>query len=459
MIARSVGAMTMPANDARDVALDLLDAVLGGRRPLDAVLADHAGSAALAVRDRAHGRLLTATVLRRLGQLDALIDGSMKRPLRRRDAAVRNILRLGVAQIVFLATPAYAAVDSAVALARRHGHEPQAGLINAVLRRLDREGPALVAAQDAARLNTPDWLWARWCDAYGEATTRAIAAAHMAEPSLDLTLNPSVAGDARTAAAAAGATAGAAGWADRLDAAILPTGTLRRRAAGRIGELPGFDAGAWWVQDAAATLPARLLGDVTGAAVVDLCAAPGGKTAQLAAAGAHVTTVDIAESRLAVVRENLTRLKLTATCRAGDALTFRPEAPPAAVLLDAPCSATGTIRRHPDIPHLKTAADVAAMATLQTRLLKAAVDMLAPGGLLVYAVCSLEPEEGPERIAALLAGGAPVERVPIAAAEIGGLAECVTAAGDLRTLPCHLADTVAQGGGMDGFFACRLRRA
>ena len=439
--------MTMPANDARDVALDLLDSVLGHRRPLDTALADHAGLAALAVRDRAHSRLLTATVLRRLGQLDALIDGSMKRPLRRRDAPVRNILRLGAAQIVFLATPAYAVVDSAVALARRHRPEPQAGLVNAVLRRLDREGPALVAAQDAARMNTPDWLWARWCDAYGEAATRAIAAAHMAEPSLDLTLNPSVAGDA------------VAVWAERLDAAILPTGTLRRRGAGRIGELPGFDVGAWWVQDVAAALPARLLGDVAGTAVVDLCAAPGGKTVQLAAAGAHVIAVDIAEARLAVVRENLTRLKLTATCRAGDAAAFRPEAPPSAVLLDAPCTATGTIRRHPDIPHLKTAADVAAMATVQTRLLKAAVDMLAPGGLLVYAVCSLEPEEGPERIAALLADGAPVERVPIAAAEIGGLAECVTAAGDLRTLPCHLADTVAQGGGMDGFFACRLRRA
>ena len=180
--------MTRSANDARDVALELLDTVLARRRPLDAVLADHAGSAALAARDRAHSRLLTATVLRRRGQLDALIDGSMRRPLRRRDAQVRNILRLGVAQIVFLATPTYAAVDSTVALARRRGHEPQAGLINAVLRRLDREGPALVAAQDAARLNTPDWLWARWCDAYGEATTRAIAAAHMAEPPLDLTL-------------------------------------------------------------------------------------------------------------------------------------------------------------------------------------------------------------------------------------------------------------------------------
>ena len=223
---------------------------------------------------------------------------------------------------------------------------------------------------------------------------------------------------------------------------------------GEIQRLPGYDEGVWWVQDAAAVLPARLLGDVAGKRVFDLCAAPGGKTAQLARAGAEVTAVERSEARLARLSGNLTRLGLAAATVTADAAQWRPLSPAAAVLLDAPCSATGTLRRHPDIAHLKGPEQLSALSALQDRLLAAALGMVAPGGLLVYSVCSLQPEEGPERIAALLSAGAPAERVPVEPRELEGLEELVTPEGDLRTLPCHLAEA----GGMDGFYACRLRR-
>ncbi|MFQ5783949.1 MAG: RsmB/NOP family class I SAM-dependent RNA methyltransferase [Alphaproteobacteria bacterium] len=425
-----------PRHDARACALDLLDAVLSRRTPFDEAIERHAGLARLAERDRAFARLLVATTLRRLGQIDALIDGCLARPLPAKAARARHALRLGACQLVFLATPPHAAVDATVALVRGRDMAPYRGLVNAVLRRIAGEGRARAAAQDAARLNTPDWLWRRWNAAYGEASARAIAAAHLAEPPLDLTVRD----DAAT-------------WATRLAATLLPTGSLRRTLGGAVSALPGYAEGAWWVQDAAAALPVRLLGDVAGAAVLDLGAAPGGKTAQLAAVGARVTAVDRAP-RLPRLEANLARLGLAAATVAADMTDWRPDQPAPFVLLDAPCSATGTIRRHPDVARLKRAADVARLAALQDRLLDAACAMLAPGGTLVYCVCSLEPEEGEDRIAALLARRSDFARAPVAAAEVGGLAEFVTAAGDLRTLPCHLAAF----GGLDGFYAARLRR-
>ena len=417
---------------ARAVALELLDAVLRDKRALDDALVDHAGLAALERRDRAFARLLVATVLRRLGQLDDLIGRCLDRPLSRRAARTRDILRLGAAQLLFIETPAHAAVDTAVALA----DGPHKKLVNAVLRRLARDGAGWRDGQDAGRLNTPDWLWDSWVAAHGESATRAIAAAHLREPPLDITVK----GDA-------------AALAESLDAEILPTGSLRRPGFGAVTELPGFADGHWWVQDAAAALPARLLGDVRGRAVIDLCAAPGGKTAQLAAGGARVIALDRSKARLARLRENLRRLHLDARVVAADACDWRPDTPADFVLLDAPCSATGTIRRHPDVARLKSAGDVARLAALQDRLLDAALDMLAPGGVLVYAACSLQPEEGPDRIAAALARRADIHRVPILASEIGGAGELISADGDLRTLPRHWDDR----GGMDGFFAARLK--
>jgi 16S rRNA (cytosine967-C5)-methyltransferase len=426
----------------RLIALQILQSVLDQGRPLDEALSAHAGLGRLEARDRGFVRNLVATTLRRLGQIDALIDHCLDRPLKPKLAELRQVLRLGACQLAFLGTPAHAAVSTTVELARGPRLAAHRGLVNAVLRRLTREAPELVAAQDAARLDTPDWLWDAWTAAYGEAAARAIASSHLGEPPLDL----SVRGDGPARAA----------WAGKLDAEVLPNGTLRLPPGrGEVTRLAGYDEGAWWVQDAAAALPARLLGPVEGRRVIDLCAAPGGKTAQLAAAGAEVTAVERSASRLAQLRKNLARLGLEATTVAADATTWRPRDPADAVLLDAPCSATGTLRRHPDIAHLKGPEQIAALTEIQDRLLAAAAEMVRPGGLLVYAVCSLQPEEGPARIAALLAAGAPFARFPLEASELPELEPAITAEGELRTLPCHWAER----GGLDGFYACRLRRA
>ena len=379
----------------RVLALDLLSAVLRRQRPLDDVFEARVAGSKLEGRDRGFVRLLVATTLRRLGQIDALIGAMLDRPGTLKPP-VQDILRLGAAQLLFLGTPAHAAVNTTVALT---GAEPQTlpykKLVNALMRRLGREGAALVAAQDAARLNTPDWLWTSWQNTYGAESARAIAGAHLSEAPLDITLkNP----------------ADAAAWSQRLEAEILATGSLRRAGGGAVPELPGFTEGSWWVQDAAAALPAALLGRVDGARVFDLCAAPGGKTAQLAANGARVVAVDRAAPRLARLAANLARLGLAAETVAADAAGWRPDASADAILLDAPCSATGTIRRHPDIPQLKEPADVAKLAVLQRRLLAHAATLLRPGGTLVYTVCSLQPEEGERQISALLESGAPLAR-------------------------------------------------
>ncbi len=435
---------------ARQGAVGLVTAVLRDRTPLNDCFAEGvkgAGRAAALValdqRDRAFARQIAATTLRRLGQIDAILGHCLKRPLPTAAAFIVDVLRTGVAQLLFLQTPAHAAVDSSVRLADK---QPGAfkGLVNGVLRRITREADALTAAYHEPILNTPDWLRKSWRSAYGDDVTNAIARAHLADPPLDLSVK-----DAKAAPR----------WAERLEANVLPTGTLRRKMGGRIEDMPGFAEGAWWVQDVAATLPARIL--MTGlqaagkgrAHVLDLCAAPGGKTAQLAAAGFDVTAVDISQTRLARVRANLDRLGLAASLVTADAAAFQPGQTFDGILVDAPCSTTGTLRRRPDVAHLKHPGDLAGLTKLQHRLLNAASGLLAPGGLLVYAVCSLQPEEGESQIERLLHdrdGG--LRRDPVTPGEIGGLAECLSATGDLRTLPCHLSDE----GGMDGFYAARL---
>jgi 16S rRNA (cytosine967-C5)-methyltransferase len=420
------------------VALDLLEAVLRRGRPLDDAIPDHPGFASLQVRDRAFARLLTATTLRRLGQIDAMIDAALEQPLLRKTQGVRDILRLGTVQLLFLDTPPHAAVATAVDLAQERRHGPHKKLVNAVLRRLGREGRALAQAQDAARLNTPDWLWEAWVKAYGEPTCRRIAEAHLSEAPLDITVKED-----------------AARWAKKLGARILPTGSLRRPPGGTVTDHPGFGEGAWWVQDAASALPVNLLGDIKRRSIIDLCAAPGGKTAQLANRGAVVTAVDRSEKRLARLSENLRRLGLTAELIAADAVTWRPSQLAEMVLVDAPCSATGTIRRHPDVARLKKPDDVAKLAGVQDRLLTAALEMTAPGGTVVYCSCSLLPQEGPERIEPLIGAGGAARREPVKPTEVGGMKELISADGDLRTLPCHLPEQ----GGMDGFYAARLIKA
>jgi 16S rRNA (cytosine967-C5)-methyltransferase len=419
---------------ARRVALDVLDRVLGQGQPFDDTFAGHPALGALSLRDRAFARLLLTTTLRRLGQIDALLARLVATPPR--SASIRNLLRLGAAQLLFLDTPAHAAVAETVALCA-HRHRSVTGFANAVLRRVAHDGKALIEAQDPLRLNTPDWLWESWRAAYGKARASAIAAAHLLEPPLDLTIRQDI-----------------HEWAERLDAKRIFDHSVRRAVGGPVEQLSGYDDGAWWIQDAAAALPVRLFGDVSGLQVTDLCAAPGGKTAQLCVGRANVTAVEVSQKRAERLRENLARLRLTAEVMVADALEWRPPGPQDAVLLDAPCTATGTIRRHPDIAWHKSPADVATMAELQGRLLAAAVAMVRPGGLVVYASCSLQPEEGPQVIADALKAGLAVERVPVARPELDGLQVDITPEADVRTLPCHLAEQ----GGLDGFYIARLRR-
>jgi 16S rRNA (cytosine967-C5)-methyltransferase len=424
---------------ARAAALAILSDVLRKRRPLDAVTDNVLANARLSQRDAGFARAIANETLRRFGQLDALLQGFVaKTPPPHRAGPVHEILLAGACELVFLDVAAHAAVDAANRLAADDAKAVHfKPLINATLRRIAREGKTVLANQDAERLNTPDWLWQRWSQTYGEATVRAIARIHLVPPPLDI-----LGADGNSP------LHGASG------ARLLPGDVLRLGDAGRVEALPGYSEGEWWVQDFAATLPARLLGDVKGKTVIDLCAAPGGKTAQLATAGADVMGVEREPSRAATLRANLQRLKQTVRVVEADIRDHTPETRAPFVLLDAPCSATGTIRRHPDLPWIKNAADVTACAGSAIELLDAAAEMVADGGLLVFAVCSLEPEEGTEQIAHFLRRHAMFRREAVTPAEIFGLPELISAQGDLRTLPCHMAES----GGMDGFYAARLRR-
>ena len=434
---------TKPAADqqglaARRAALAVLQAVFGNGRPLYDALESSLSKSKLAPRDLAFARAIVMTSLRRLGQIDEVIAHFLREPLPTRAGPAEMILRLVTAELLFLEVAPHAAVSSAVDLADRDKDARHfKGLINAVARRIAAEGKTTLAGIDAEKANTPVWAWEAWTRAFGEETARGIAKAHATEPLLDITVKEDP-----------------AAWAPRLEATLLPTGTLRRQPGGRIEDLPGYAEGAWWVQDAAASIPVRLLGNVKGKAVIDLCAAPGGKTAQLANLGANVTAVDLGFDRMKRVMANLSRLNLQAEVAVADAIDWRPKALADAVLLDAPCTATGTVRRHPDVLWRKGVSDVLAQADLQARLLNAAAEMLKSGGTLVYCVCSLAREEGEDVIGNFLAVHDKFERVPVMPADLDGEAQFVTPAGDFRTLPSHWADK----GGLDGFYACRLRR-
>ena len=429
---------------ARRAASGLLGEVLRKNRTLDDALVNSRAARAMAemsVRDRALARAITSTALRRKGQLDAVLDRFLDRKLPRRCGPLREILLGAACQLLFLDTPDHAAIDLAVRQARQDRNARHfAPLANAVLRRVAEQGPALIAAQDAGVMNTPPWLWQRWVKTYGEENAHRIADAHLSEAALDVTVK----GDAQ-------------GWAERLGGVVLDTGSVRLAAHGAIEKLAGFNAGQWWVQDAAAALPARALGDVAGKRVADLCAAPGGKTAQLAHAGADVTAVDISPRRLERLHENLTRLGLDAELVAADACLWKPERPFDAVLLDAPCSGTGTLRRHPDIAHLKGEKDIAQLSMLQARLLRHAVTLLRPGGRLVYCTCSLEHDEGERQILGLLKEMPDIRVDPIRANEICAPGSWLTGDGALRTLPYDLHGGDEKYAGIDGFFAARLK--
>jgi 16S rRNA (cytosine967-C5)-methyltransferase len=431
---------------ARRAAAALLAAVLQKKQPLDDILGrslDKGFMFDLPVRDRALARAIVAASLRRKGQLDHVLGAFLERGLPEKSGTLYPILLSAAAQLIFLRTPPHAVIDLAVTLAQS---DPKAKrydkLVNAVLRRVASEGEEIAASLVAARVNTPDWLWSRWAAYWGEDRAQAIGAAHLVEPPLDLTVksDPEL-------------------WAERLSGRVLPTGSVRLLPKGRIEALAGFEEGAWWVQDAAASLPARLLGDVAGKRVADLCAAPGGKTAQLVLAGASVVAVDSSKTRLRLLAGNLARLGLEAELVLADAAAWQPGELFDAVLLDAPCSSTGTIRRHPDIPYVKSPKDIEALTLLQARLLDNAAQLLKPGGTLVYSTCSLEPEEGEAQIAALLVRNEALGLPALGPEALFGQAAWIEPSGCVRTFPYELSLGDPEWSGMDGFFAARLTRS
>ena len=439
----------VPGLAARRIAADILDGVLHKHRTLDDQLdgaAAHPALKTLADRDRALMRRLVATILRRLGTLGHLLSRLLDRGIPTDAPRAQSALLIGAAQILWMDVPDHAAVDLSVRLVQSDRRAAKyAGLVNAVLRRCAREGAGIVDEVKTETLDIPPWLLKRWIAHYGEATAKAMAHAILHEPSLDLTVKSDP-----------------AQWATRLHGEQLPTGTVRTLLQGSVTMLPGFSEGAWWVQDAAAALPARLFGDIKGKTIVDFCAAPGGKTAQLAQAGARVIALDRSPARVARLKDNMTRLSLEAEAIVVDATEWQGDVGGFdaggfdGILIDALCTSTGTIRRHPDVAWLRQEADIAALGPLQKRLLQRAAGLLKPGGILVYCTCSLEPEEGEAAVTALLSAESGLKRAPIAPDEVAGLAEVINPQGDLRTLPSHLAHADPRLGGLDGFYAARL---
>lgn len=424
--------------DVRSLGATLLRNCIERKLTVEDAVSSSSDAQALEARDRALLSTLLLTAFRHRGEIDAILARLLDRPLPRKSGTAREILVLGVAQLIFLGMAPHAVIDLAVRSAKADRNALHfAGLVNAVLRKVATDGVGLRDGLDAPRLNTPDWLWSRWVKTYGEDGARAIALSNGERPGLDVSFK----GDA-------------ADWREALGGEPLPNGQLRISPGhASVPELPGFAEGAWWIQDAAATIPARLMGDVRGKSVLDLCAAPGGKTLQLAAMGAEVTAVDLSEARLRRVRENLSRTGLDASIVAMDVLSPELSGEWDAVLLDAPCSATGTIRRHPELPYLKDEAQVRELAGLQRRLLRKAAQLVKVGGLLVYCTCSLEPEEGETRARGFLADNPGFGIVP---AEGDWLPQgAVRAEGWVRTLP-----SMRYGGseGLDGFFAVAMRR-
>jgi 16S rRNA (cytosine967-C5)-methyltransferase len=425
---------------ARQVALDLLYGVLDQKKLLDQALSDDGGFAGLPVRDRAFCRMLVSTTLRRLGQIDDILGKAIDRPSSTAQVLM-HILRLGTAQILFMNVPDHAAVDTSVRMAEAAGMERQKGFVNGVLRTVTRSGQEWMSRQDEARLGTPEWLLKIWVVDYGLRTAAEIAKANLIEAPLDISIRDE---------------SERAYWGGTLKASEIGAGTLRRPSGGNVVDLPGFHDGRWWVQDASAAIPAALFGDVEGKRVVDLCAAPGGKTMQLAARGAHVVAIDRSAGRLKKLRENVERIRLAdrVDVVVADGAAWNPKDKVDMILLDAPCSATGTVRRNPDVLHLKGERDLERLERVQENILEHAFEILAPGGVLIYCTCSLQKAEGEYQIAKFLERHPEASKIAISAQEVGDLEEIINEDGDLRILPFHRA---AQGG-MDGFFVSRLRK-
>ncbi|MBL8582434.1 MAG: RsmB/NOP family class I SAM-dependent RNA methyltransferase [Rhizobiaceae bacterium] len=435
-----------PGLPARRAAARLLAAVVDAHTSLDGLTdAEHGHPQfrALDERDRALVRAILVSGLRFRGTIAALIADRLDRPLPANATTLAHILHVAAAQILFLDVPDSAAVDLAVDHAKSDPRTARfSGLVNGLLRNLVREKVKALPAALAATVDAPGWFADRLIAAYGTETAGRIMAAHRHEPPVDFTVRS----DPQE-------------WARKLGGAVLPTGSVRLAVLpGPVAELPGYRDGAWWVQDAAASLPARLFGDIAGLRVADLCAAPGGKTAQLALAGAHVTAIDSSQNRVDRLSANLQRLGLRAEVVRADMLQFEPPALYDAVLLDAPCSSTGTVRRHPDVPWTKSPQDVEKLAELQERMLVRALTLVTPGGRLVLSNCSLDPREGEDLRRRVLAALPELADDPLRPGELPFGDRWLTPEGTLRTTPSDLDLGDPAMSGMDGFFAARFRR-
>ncbi|MFD1747163.1 RsmB/NOP family class I SAM-dependent RNA methyltransferase [Rhizobium helianthi] len=426
-------------------ASKILAAVVDKRTPLDGMLdAGHGNPAyrALSEADRALCRAILNATLRHLPRIDAALSSMLDTPLPEGARALQHVLTTAAAQILYLDVPSHAAVDLAVEQANRDPRNRRfAKLVNALLRRMVRERDSILEHSSEVS-PVPQWFLKRLAAAYGKDEALRIAEAQLEPAPIDLTVksNPE-------------------GWAERLKARLLPTGSLRLAAfEGSIPSLEGFSEGEWWVQDAAASIPAKLFGDLKGKRIADLCAAPGGKTAQLASMGAEVIAVEQSSNRAKRLRENLARLQLSAEVVETDLFAFAPSAPLDGILLDAPCSSTGTTRRHPDVLFTKGVSDIEKLAGLQARMVRHALTLVKTGGVVVFSNCSLDPLEGEQLIADLLKERTDVERVAIDPADWPGLQAAINADGEFRTTPAMLPAADGYAGGMDGFFACILRK-
>ncbi|PDT51979.1 MULTISPECIES: RsmB/NOP family class I SAM-dependent RNA methyltransferase [Sinorhizobium] len=441
----AAGAVFKPGLKSRQAAAKILAAVIDRKTPLDGMLDQEHGNPAyreLNDADRALVRAILNSALRHLPRVRAAIDSLIQTPLPDGARALEHVLTVAAAQILYLDIPDHSAVDLAVEQAQADPRNRRfASLVNAVLRRLSREKEAILETVNAVPA-IPAWFYERLVAHYGQAQAEGISEAQLVPAAIDLTVKSD-----------------AAGWAGRLGGMVLPTGSVRLgEFSGAIPSLQGFAEGTWWVQDAAASIPARLFDDLSGKTVVDLCAAPGGKTAQLVLAGAQVTALDQSSSRLRRLKANLERLGLEARTKEIDMANFRPEELFDAALLDAPCSSTGTTRRHPDVLWTKGPEDVEKLARLQERLLRHALRLVKPGGIVVFSNCSLDPREGEEVVERVLGDGL-CERVPIAPSDWPGLEAAITALGEFRTTPAMLPLEPPFSGGLDGFYAAVLRRS
>ena len=425
---------------ARRAAISLLQGVTLDQQPLDQLLETNAEFRLLEGRDRSFAHALVASSLRHGGEIKSVLGKFLTKPLPRSSGMAVDILTIAAAQLLFMEVSPHAAIDLSVDLAKQDKKAQHfSGLINAVLRKVSTDGKTALKNLDGPRLNTPDWLWEQWVAAYGEETARDIAASHLHEAPLDISVKDRP-----------------EHWAEQLKGELLPTGTIRLESGDRnLQELPGFSEGEWWVQDAASALPAKLLGGIAGKSVLDLCAAPGGKTAQLASAGAIVTAVDDSVARMNRLRENLARLKLPATTLLADVLSLPTDTLYDNVLLDAPCSATGTIRRHPDLVYLKSPQQLAGLVSLQQKMLTHAARLVKPGGKLVYCTCSLSALEGERQVFNFLRAHEDFALSSIVPDDLARQTQFITPAGLMRCLPSMM---IGKGSGLDGFFAARLER-